>query len=149
MARSNSYGDRWRVVRRIGRGGQGTVYEVEDTSGVLGDCGLAIKLEKPDRLTMSFENVGTRDYQPPWSYEARLEDVRPTFDVFSLAKLIWAAISGKPRFPLWDFEDSRYDLRQLLPGNADVIFVHRVFEKCLVRDDAQCTLRDGGELLRE
>ena len=34
MADSNAriYGRRWRVIREIGRGGQGIVYEVEDTS---------------------------------------------------------------------------------------------------------------------
>ena len=66
---------------------------------MLGDCGLAIKMENQDRITMTFENVGTRDYQPPWSYTMPLQDVKPSFDVFSLGKLLWAMVSGKPRFP--------------------------------------------------
>ena len=39
-----------------------------DQSLVLGDFGLAIKLDNQERLTDTFENVGTRDYQPPWRH---------------------------------------------------------------------------------
>jgi serine/threonine protein kinase len=49
------------------------VFIAEDGHLVLGDCGLALKLEHEDRLTLSDENVGTRDYQPPWSYGVRLD----------------------------------------------------------------------------
>ncbi len=38
--KARMYGGRWRVVREIGRGGQGIVYEVEDTSGLETEDGL-------------------------------------------------------------------------------------------------------------
>ncbi len=69
-----------------------------DQSLLLGDFGLAIKLDNRERLTDTFENVGTRDYQPPWTYSSRLEDVKPNFDVFGLAKLLWAMLSGRLSF---------------------------------------------------
>ena len=60
------------------------IFVASDGRLVLGDCGLAFKVESQDRLTLTWENVGTRDFQPPWSYTKRLADVQPAYDVFSL-----------------------------------------------------------------
>ena len=62
------------------------IFVASDDHLVLGDCGLAFRLENEDRLTTTFENVGTRDFQPPWSHAMRLADVQPTFDVFGLER---------------------------------------------------------------
>ena len=118
-----------------------------DRTLVLGDFGLAIKLDNRERLTDTFENVGTRDYQPPWTYSLRLEDVKPNFDVFGLAKLLWAMISGRPRFPLEDFNVAPHDLRSMFPDNPEVLYVHRIFEKAIVRRESQCQFADGSALL--
>ena len=75
------------------------IFVASDGHLVLADCGLAFKVENQERLTLTWENVGTRDFQPPWSYGTRLEEVRPTFDVFSLAKVLWAMVSGRPSSP--------------------------------------------------
>lgn len=116
---------------------------------VLGDLGLALRLEEGERLTGTFENVGTRDCQPPWTYGMRVEDVKPNFDVFGLAKLLWAMVSGRPRFPLENFDVAPHDLRKMLPDNPDVLFLHRIFRKCIVRREAQCQLADADALLAE
>ena len=118
-----------------------------DQSLVLGDFGLAIKLDNRERLTDTFENVGTRDYQPPWTYSSRLEDVKPNFDVFGLAKLLWAMLSGRPQFPLEDFNIAPHDLRSMFPDNPDVLYVHRIFRKAIVRRESQCQFADGSALL--
>ena len=120
-----------------------------DQSLVLGDLGLAIKLDGRERLTNTFENVGTRDYQPPWTYALRFEDVKPNFDVFGLAKLLWAMISGRPRFPLEEFNVDPHDLRSMFPDNPDVLYVHRIFRKAIVRQETQCELADGSALLAD
>ena len=60
------------------------VFIGDDDRLVLGDCGLAIKLSDQNRLSMTYENVGTRDYMPAWAYSMRVEQVTPAFDVFSL-----------------------------------------------------------------
>ena len=120
-----------------------------DRSLVLGDLGLAIKLDGRERLTDTFENVGTRDYQPPWAYALRFEDVKPNFDVFGLAKLLWAMISGRPRFPLDDFDIAPNDLRSMFSDNPDVLYVHRIFRKVIVRRELQCQLADGRALLAD
>ena len=76
------------------------VFIADDGHLVLGDCGLVFSPDGHSRLTRTRQNVGTRDYQPPWTYSQRVEDVRPTFDVFGLVKLLWAMLAGEPAFPL-------------------------------------------------
>jgi serine/threonine protein kinase len=116
---------------------------------VLGDCGLAIKLGDANRLTETYENVGTRLYQPPWSDGMRLEDVKPTFDVFSFGKVLWAMIAGRPAFSFWEIERKENDLRRMFPDNGDMRYIHRILVKCIVRDEEHCSLKDGAALLTE
>ena len=68
---------------------------------ILGDLGLVYFESDRTRYSGTFENVGSRDWMPAWAYSKRIEEVRPTFDVFALGKVIWAMISGKPVLPLW------------------------------------------------
>ena len=50
---------------------------------------MAFKMEDEDRITETFENVGSRDWMPGWAM-GMLADVKPNFDVFSLGKLLWS-----------------------------------------------------------
>ena len=125
------------------------IFVASDGRLVLGDCGLAFKVESQDRLTLTWENVGTRDFQPPWSYTKRLADVQPAYDVFSLAKLLWAMASGRPKFALWYFDSEDNDLRQMFPDEPGVHFVHKILEKCVVQQEDETILHDAGELLEE
>ena len=125
------------------------IFVAADGRLVLADCGLAFKLENQERLTLTFENVGTRDFQPPWSYGKRLADVQPAFDVFSLAKVLWAMVSGRPKFPLWYFDRGDDDLRQMFPNDPAVHFVHEILRKCVVESEDETRLHDAGELLGE
>ena len=94
------------------------IFVASDGRLVLADCGLAFRLENQNRLTLTFENVGTRDFQPAWSYGMRLADVQPTFDVFSLAKVLWAMVSGNPKFPLWYFDRRENEPAADVPGGT-------------------------------
>ena len=125
------------------------IFVASDGHLVLADCGLAFRLENQERLTTTFENVGTRDFQPPWSYGMRLADVQPAFDVFSLAKVLWAMVSGRPKFSLWYFDRPEHDLRQTFPDEPAVDFVHELLKKCVVQFENEMKLRDAGELLGE
>ena len=125
------------------------IFVASDGHLVLADCGLAFRLENQDRLTQTFENVGTRDFQPPWSQGMRLVDVQPAFDVFSLAKVLWAMVSGRPKFPLWYFDRNDHDLRQMFPDNPAVQYVHKILRKCIVEREDDMILHDSGELLEE
>ena len=125
------------------------IFVASDGHLVLADCGLAFKVENQERLTLTWENVGTRDFQPPWSYGTRLEEVRPTFDVFSLAKVLWAMVSGRPKFPLWYFDKEEHDLRRMFPNDPAVQFVHEILRNCVVESESETRLHDAGELLGE
>ncbi|MFB3906566.1 MAG: protein kinase [Acidobacteriota bacterium] len=64
------------------------VYLDEQDRLVLGDFGLVYFIDdKRSRLSAQFENVGSRDWEPPWAQGVRLEKVTPAFDVFSLGKM--------------------------------------------------------------
>ena len=78
---------------------------------VLGDFGLVFfNDDHRTRLSATLENVGTRDWMPPWAVGMRLENVTPTFDVFSLGKVLgrWSRVirfcdsgTGKSRNSIW------------------------------------------------
>ena len=125
------------------------IFVASDGHLVLADCGLAFRLENQERLTTIFENVGTREFQPPWSQGMRLAEVQPTFDVFSLGKVLWAMVSGRPKFPFWYFDRPPNDLRQMFPDEPAVDFVHELLKKCVVEFENDMKLRDAGELLGE
>ena len=125
------------------------IFVASDGHLVLGDCGLAFRLENEDRLTLTFENVGTRDFQPPWSHAMRLADVQPTFDVFSLGKVLWAMVSGRARFPFWYSYKRKEDLREMFPDEPAVQFVHEILKKCIVESENEARICDASELLVE
>ena len=89
----------------------GNVFIADDGHLVLGDFGLVINTGAGDfRVTDTYENVGSRDWMPAWAYGQRMDAVRPDFDVFSLGKLLWSMISGKPFLRLWYFQQDEFNL---------------------------------------
>ena len=44
MTDDQSFGGRWQVVGELGKGGQGTVYKVQDTKGTIGTPDLKMKV---------------------------------------------------------------------------------------------------------
>ncbi len=125
------------------------IFVASDGHLVLGDCGLAFKVESDNRLTLTWENVGTREFQPPWSYGTRLADVQPTYDVFSLAKVLWAMVSGRPKFSLWYFDRPENDLRAMFPDEPAIHYVHEILRKCVVESEDEMELQHAGAFLDE
>ena len=113
---------------------------------VLGDWGLAFKRDIADRVTETFENVGSRDWMPGWAMGMRLDDVKPNFDVFSLGKVLWAMIAGKPILPLWYHRQPQFDLGALFPDNESIAFVQTILDKTVVERPTDC-LTNAMELL--
>ena len=115
---------------------------------VLGDCGLAFKRDIADRVTETFENVGSRDWMPGWAMGMRLDldDVQPNFDVFSLGKVLWAMIAGKPILTLWYHRQPQFDLGAMFPDNESIAFVQTILDKTVVERATDC-LTDAMELL--
>jgi serine/threonine protein kinase len=116
---------------------------------VLGDCGLALRLDATDRLTETYENAGSRDWMPGWAMGIRVDRVKPTFDVFSLGKVLWAMVSGKSKLQLWYHNERRfpqYDLRHLVGDTPDVAQVCRILDQSVVEHEDRC-LPDAEALL--
>ena len=115
---------------------------------VLGDCGLAFRMEREDRLTETLENVGSRDFQPPWSQGMRIDEVTPTFDVVTLGKTLWSMISGSPKPSLWYCYKDSDDLRRCVDDSA-AVYAHEILKKCVVPYEKNVELCDAGHFLKE
>jgi len=116
---------------------------------ILGDFGLIyFEDDQHTRISRTYENVGTRDWMPPWAMGIRIEEVKATFDVFSLGKLLWSMVSGKPVLQLWYFNRNRFNVERLFPDSRYIRFANPLFEKCIVEEEKDC-MPDAGTLLKE
>jgi serine/threonine protein kinase len=125
------------------------IYVDDNGSLILGDFGLIFfKDEARTRLSGTLENVGSRDWMPGWAQGMRVEDVRPSFDVFSLGKLLWSMISGQPFLRLWYYQDPEFDLETLFPSSRYMGLVNRLLSECVVEREQSCLAHAGVLLVR-
>jgi serine/threonine protein kinase len=114
---------------------------------VLGDFGIIYyEDEEKLRITSTVENVGSRDWMPPWAYSMRESIVRPSFDVFSIAKVLWWMISGKPVMPLYYFDEGDNNLETAFPDDPRMSLVNTLLADCIVEREHQCLIADANEL---
>lgn len=115
---------------------------------VLGDFGIAFSHDEAHaRLTVTHERVGPWDYMPQWADSGeRLDDVRPSFDLYMLGKLLWCMASGKPRIPREYHRRKEYDLSKLFPDDRRMHAINSVLDQCLVEQEGDC-LQSAGVLL--
>ncbi len=125
------------------------VFVSNDGKLILGDCGLAFRSEDGDRQTATWENVGTRDFQPPWSHGQRVEDITPKFDVFTLGKMLWSMTSGVPKLQLWYFDREENDVRRKFPDEYGMQYIHNILKKCIVENENDMMLANASDLLCE
>ncbi len=127
------------------------IFFAEDGRLVLGDFGLVCVQDGAlTRLSGSQDNVGSRDWMPPWEYAPGTGKITPAFDVFSLCKVLWAMIVGADRvMQLWYYDDSRFNLEQRFPGRHRMKVVNSLLAKCIVQYEHQCLLPDATSLLLE
>jgi len=83
------------------------VFRSSENDLTLGDFGIVFWAdERQQRMTETYERVGTSDWMAPWANRGRrLADVNPTFDLFPLGKLLWSMISGQHELPYWYWEE--------------------------------------------
>lgn len=114
---------------------------------VVGDLGLVyFQDQKSGRATDTFENVGSRDWMPGWAMGSRIEEVRPSFDVFSLGKILWSMISGQPKLQLWYHHKDRFEVEKMFPGNPDIRWARLILDRCIVENEDNC-LSNASDLL--
>lgn len=106
---------------------------------VLGDFGLIFFIDaERTRLSGTWENVGSHAWMPPWAAYKRIEEVNPSFDVFTLGKLLWAMISDIPVLPYWYFDHDEYNLEKKFPHAPYIYMANSLFEKCIVELESDC-----------
>jgi len=116
---------------------------------VLGDFGLVFFIDEAHtRISGTWENVGSRDWMPPWAMGMRIEDIKPTFDVFCLGKVLWAMVSSRPILRLWYFDRSEFNLEEMFSNAPSIKFANPLFKKCIVENEEDC-LPDANALLEE
>jgi serine/threonine protein kinase len=116
---------------------------------ILGDFGLVFFMDdQKTRISRTLENVGSRDWMPAWAQSVRIEDIKPTFDVFSLGKLLWSLVSGQPKLLLWYFIKPQFNVETLFPNGKFIKLANPLFRKCIVEEESNC-LPDASALLEE
>jgi len=126
------------------------IFVANDGRLVLGDFGIVyVESGQAARLTETFEKVGTSAFMPPWAMTgARIDEVKPSFDVFTLAKVLWCMLSGRSALHLWYWDREPNDLTKLFPKAPAMSIVNEtILEACLVAEEEDC-LSDAGVLLQ-
>jgi serine/threonine protein kinase len=116
---------------------------------VLGDFGLIFFEDvQHTRVSDKFENVGSRDWMPGWAMGMLVDKVKPTFDVFSLGKVLWAMTSGQHILRLWYFRDDEFNVENMFKDSPGMNLANQLFDKCIVEREKDC-LPDAETLLKE
>lgn len=114
------------------------IFIAADNRLVLGDFGILFR-QSDNRPTELLERVGSRDWIPPWFNKpgVRVEDARPSFDVYMLGKLLWWMVSGLET-PFWMFKDDELNLEKLFPEDPAMASVNRLLGACMVQYEREC-----------
>jgi len=116
---------------------------------VLGDFGLVYFTDSQHtRISAKYENVGSRDWMPAWAMGMRIDEIKPTFDVFALGKLLWSMISGMPILRLWYFNKPAFNVEEIFPTCNYMKLANRLFANCIVEEEKNC-LNDAKVLLNQ
>lgn len=125
------------------------VFLGSDDNLILGDFGLVFfEDNQHTRISDTFDNVGSRDWMPPWAMGMRIEEIRPSFDVYGLGKLLWSMVSGIPILQLWYYNDPRFDIEKLFPQDQLIRLLNPLLGKCLVQYEKDC-IPNANALLNE
>jgi len=124
------------------------IFVSNDGSLLLGDAGIAFDSDG-ERLTSTFENVGTPNWQAPWTIGQRQEDVHPRDDLYSLGKLIWVLISGRSAKTRQGKFHRRpeFDLIRMFPGIPSLESVNLLLDSVLCDEAEHVTCESASRLL--
>ena len=121
-----------------------------DNNLILGDFGIAFSRDGKPRVTGTLEKVGSWECMPPWERGRRSEKVKPTFDVYSLGKVLWSMLTGNPIIANeYRFNDDEDSLISLFPNEKYMYMVDDLLKKCVVHKEINCKIYDAEILLDE
>lgn len=125
------------------------IFVAEDGHLVLGDFGLAFDTgSDASRLTATYENAGSSQWMPTWALGMRVDDIPPSFDVFTLGKTLWAMVSGRSFLRLHYFRDRDFDLELQFPDDWTMKLANDLLAMCIAERKGG-GLPDAGVMLRE
>lgn len=108
---------------------------------VLGDFGIVFLANQANRPTLTGESVGPHDYMPPWAdVDGRLAEVRPSFDIYMLGKLLWCMVTGRLRLQREYFRQQENDVTILFADDPAMHMIDTVLKACVVEREDQCTI---------
>jgi len=117
----------------------------------LGDFGIVFfQAGQGDRLTTTYERVGSHFWMAPWAYanvSLNLAEVRPTLDIYPLAKVLWSLIAGRNGFPFWEYDRQENNFEELFPDDPTMTLVNSLLAKCVVREERDCRFSTVAEML--
>lgn len=90
-------------------------------------------LDKPERFTMSKEQVGSRYYIAPECENGKSEEIGPHTDIYSLGKVLYAMISGGKIFSRERQNEDEFNLEKKL-DNKRTKFITEIINKCVQKD---------------
>ncbi|MBI1884848.1 MAG: serine/threonine protein kinase [Chloroflexi bacterium] len=99
---------------------------------VVGDFGLCF-LEEGERITLTEEAVGARNYTAPELEDGRAEQVSAQSDVYSLGKILYWLVSAGRTFSREKHRDPEFDLVRLT-NNLYLEHVNRLLDQMVVLD---------------
>ena len=109
---------------------------------VLGDFGIVFLQEGSQRLTATYERVGSHEWMAPWANKKeKLEqsEINTALDIFPLAKVLWSMIAGHNGPSFWEYSRDENNLEMLFPGDPAMPLINkRIFSTRIVREEQQC-----------
>jgi serine/threonine protein kinase len=113
---------------------------------LLGDFGIVFLPNQPERISVTGESVGPRDFMPPWVFlDEQPGNINPSFDVYTLGKVLWCMVSGRLKLHREDFLEDRLNVVKLFPYDPNMHMVNSILEKCVVTRERDC-LRTASDL---
>jgi serine/threonine protein kinase len=108
---------------------------------VLGDFGLVYFTDlKMSRLSNTLENAGSRDWMPLWAQGMRISEIKPSFDVYCLGKVLWAMVSGKNFLRAWYFDQDEFNVERIYPLKTSINLINPLLKRCVVQHESECTI---------
>ncbi|MGC2237830.1 MAG: serine/threonine-protein kinase [Pyrinomonadaceae bacterium] len=117
---------------------------------VVGDFGICFfeESERTDeRLTELREFVGAKNFRPPEADFGIIEDVKPSFDVYSLGKLLYWFLSNGDILVREHYNHQRFDLRNN-DSEQSIHLAYEIFDKS-IREEPTERYKNATEMFED
>lgn len=121
----------------------------KDKNPIIGDFGLCFfnTDETDERLTETLEQVGAKSFRPPEAEYGIIDEMEPSFDIYSLGKLLYWFLSNGRHVIRENVTHPNFDLRK---NNEEQVihFVYKIFEKS-IREEPSERYKDATEMFED